>query len=255
MQQFNSFADLLLILHIFCLFPHFLSATSLLLVNNHQTSIRLPSRADSTENAAVYSVRARSTVGSTSNQTVQRSQINNDQNYFNMLDLFANQSLRTDNRELSETDYIGYKSYRNDSASAESVTNILEATDIAEEQAELKNSYWALVLMLFPLTTIFGNSLVVLSVFREKNLRTVTNYFVVSLALADMTVAAAVMPFAVYYEVTKRWLMSKVLCDAWVAVDVMASTASILNLVAIAVDRFVLFSFLCFFFFLFPFRR
>jgi len=33
--------------------------------------------------------------------------------------------------------------------------------------------------------------------------------------------------------------MSKVLCDAWVAVDVMASTASILNLVAIAVDRFV----------------
>lgn len=32
--------------------------------------------------------------------------------------------------------------------------------------------------------------------------------------------------------------MSKTLCDAWVATDVMASTASILNLVAIAIDRF-----------------
>lgn len=40
-----------------------------------------------------------------------------------------------------------------------------------------------------------------MSVIREKNLKTVTNYFVVSLAIADLTVAAAVMPFAVYYEV------------------------------------------------------
>lgn len=39
---------------------------------------------------------------------------------------------------------------------------------------------------------------------------------------------------------TKKWLMSKVICDAWVATDVMASTASILNLVAIAIDRLVL---------------
>lgn len=34
--------------------------------------------------------------------------------------------------------------------------------------------------------------------------------------------------------------MSKTVCDAWVATDVMASTASILNLVAIAIDRLVL---------------
>jgi hypothetical protein len=66
----------------------------------------------------------------------------------------------------------------------------------------------------------------------------VTNYFVVSLAIADLAVSIAVMPFAVYYEVTKRWNISKVLCDAWVATDVMASTASILNLVSIAIDRY-----------------
>ncbi|CAF0769583.1 unnamed protein product [Brachionus calyciflorus] len=99
--------------------------------------------------------------------------------------------------------------------------------------------YWALILLFCPISTIFGNLLVVLSVIKEKSLRTVTNYFVVSLALADLTVAAAVMPFAVYYEVTRKWHLTNIVCDAWVATDVMASTASILNLVAIAIDRFI----------------
>ncbi|RNA34198.1 dopamine D2-like receptor [Brachionus plicatilis] len=99
--------------------------------------------------------------------------------------------------------------------------------------------YWALILLFCPISTIFGNILVVVSVIKEKSLRTVTNYFVVSLALADLTVAAAVMPFAVYYEVTRKWHLTNIVCDAWVALDVMASTASILNLVAIAIDRFI----------------
>ncbi|KAL4228727.1 5-hydroxytryptamine receptor 1 [Mactra antiquata] len=38
-------------------------------------------------------------------------------------------------------------------------------------------------------------------------------------------------------RVTKYWSLSDELCDAWVAFDVMACTASILNLTAISVDR------------------
>lgn len=59
-------------------------------------------------------------------------------------------------------------------------------------------SYWALILLLFPILTLFGNVLVILSVYRERALQTVTNYFIVSLALADLLVAVVVMPFAVY---------------------------------------------------------
>ncbi|CAF2770904.1 unnamed protein product [Rotaria sp. Silwood2] len=62
-------------------------------------------------------------------------------------------------------------------------------------------NYWALTLIIFPLFTIVGNVLVVVSVYREKSLHTVTNYFVVSLAISDITVAAVVMPFAIYLEV------------------------------------------------------
>ena len=71
------------------------------------------------------------------------------------------------------------------------------------EGAEEKN-YWALILLLFPLFTIFGNLLVCLSVYREPNLRTVTNYFIVSLAVADIMVAILVMPLAVYVEVSNH---------------------------------------------------
>ncbi|KAG8249235.1 dopamine neurotransmitter receptor activity, coupled via Gi/Go [Homalodisca vitripennis] len=64
--------------------------------------------------------------------------------------------------------------------------------------ASHEKNYWALVLVVFPFLTLFGNVLVILSVFRERSLQTATNYFIVSLALADLLVAVVVMPFAVY---------------------------------------------------------
>lgn len=66
------------------------------------------------------------------------------------------------------------------------------------------NSYnfWALSLLVFPLLTLFGNVLVILSVSRERSLQTATNYFIVSLAVADLLVAVVVMPFGVYYLVS-----------------------------------------------------
>ena len=71
--------------------------------------------------------------------------------------------------------------------------------------AEIHYKYWALILSLFPMLTVFGNVLVVLSVWRERNLQTVTNYFLVSLAIADIMVAALVMPLAVQVEVGEHF--------------------------------------------------
>lgn len=66
------------------------------------------------------------------------------------------------------------------------------------EGEETVRNYWALFLILVPCITIFGNVLVILSVYRERTLQTCTNYFIVSLALADLLVAIGAMPFAVY---------------------------------------------------------
>ncbi|XP_063913661.1 dopamine D2-like receptor isoform X1 [Zophobas morio] len=100
-------------------------------------------------------------------------------------------------------------------------------------------NYWALVLVLFPIFTLFGNVLVILSVYRERTLQSATNYFIVSLALADLLVAVVVMPFAVYVLVNGAWTLPGFVCDFYIAMDVTCSTSSIFNLVAISIDRYI----------------
>ncbi|XP_037930736.1 dopamine D2-like receptor [Teleopsis dalmanni] len=77
-------------------------------------------------------------------------------------------------------------------------TNSTSSSAACYDITEVEHNYWALILILFPILTLFGNILVILSVCRERSLQTVTNYFIVSLAIADLLVAVVVMPFAVY---------------------------------------------------------
>ncbi|KAF4082842.1 hypothetical protein AMELA_G00133190 [Ameiurus melas] len=54
--------------------------------------------------------------------------------------------------------------------------------------------------ILLIIVIICGNVLVCLSVYREKALKTTTNYFIVSLAVADLLLAVLVLPLFVYAE-------------------------------------------------------
>ncbi|XP_060543731.1 D(4) dopamine receptor isoform X1 [Pantherophis guttatus] len=108
------------------------------------------------------------------------------------------------------------------------------------EQDPARN-YAALVLGIFLILFIIsGNLLVCLSVCTEKALKTTTNYFIVSLAVADLLLAILVLPLYVYSEFQGGvWSLGPVLCDALMTMDVMLCTASIFNLCAISVDRFI----------------
>lgn len=89
------------------------------------------------------------------------------------------------------------------------------------------------------LLTILGNSLVIIAVMKERYLRSVTNYFIVSLAAADLVMGLMVMPFAISEEILQGvWIYGSLWCDFWHATDVWSSTCSILNLCAIAVERY-----------------
>jgi len=81
-----------------------------------------------------------------------------------------------------------------------------------------------IVFVLIILCAILGNSLVIVAVWRNRKLRTWTNYFVVSLALADTLVALCAMSFNANQTLTGRWLWGQVMCDLWNSLDVYFST-------------------------------
>uniref|UniRef100_A0A1B0GLH7 G-protein coupled receptors family 1 profile domain-containing protein n=2 Tax=Lutzomyia longipalpis TaxID=7200 RepID=A0A1B0GLH7_LUTLO len=88
------------------------------------------------------------------------------------------------------------------------------------------------------LGAVLGNALVIISVRRNRKLRVITNYFVVSLAMADMLVALCAMTFNASVELSGRWLFGAFMCNVWNSLDVYFSTASILHLCCISVDRY-----------------
>lgn len=119
-------------------------------------------------------------------------------------------------------------------------TNFLYNSSFGIEIAVPEWEALTTVIMLFIVIagTIFGNILVILGVFTYKPLRIVQNFFIVSLAAADLAVAVLVMPLNVAYMTLGRWLWGKQLCKMWLTCDIMSCTSSILNLCAIALDRY-----------------
>ncbi|XP_010081554.1 PREDICTED: LOW QUALITY PROTEIN: D(1) dopamine receptor-like [Pterocles gutturalis] len=96
----------------------------------------------------------------------------------------------------------------------------------------------AAFLFLLILSTLLGNTLVCMAVVKFRHLRSkVTNFFVISLAVSDLLVAVLLMPWKAAMEMVGYWSFGT-FCDVWVAFDIMCSTASILNLCIISVDRY-----------------
>ncbi|XP_027625146.1 5-hydroxytryptamine receptor 2B isoform X2 [Tupaia chinensis] len=114
-----------------------------------------------------------------------------------------------------------------------------EMKQTVEEQGN-KLHWAALLILMVIIPTIGGNILVILAVSLEKKLQYATNYFLMSLAVADLLVGLFVMPTAlltIMFEAT--WPLPLVLCPAWLFLDVLFSTASIMHLCAISVDRYI----------------
>jgi len=59
----------------------------------------------------------------------------------------------------------------------------------------------AVALGLIVVATVFGNSLLCAAVVTERRLQNMTNYFLASLAVADLLVAVVVMPLAVVVQI------------------------------------------------------
>uniref|UniRef100_A0A3B4Y1I9 D(4) dopamine receptor-like n=1 Tax=Seriola lalandi dorsalis TaxID=1841481 RepID=A0A3B4Y1I9_SERLL len=92
-------------------------------------------------------------------------------------------------------------------------------------------NYLALILGVpLILVIILGNILVCLSVLTERSLKTATNYFIISLAVADLLLAVLVLPLYVYSEFLGGiWTLSMYVCDALMTMDVMLCTSVVVS--------------------------
>ena len=96
-----------------------------------------------------------------------------------------------------------------------------------------------LTLCCIMILTLMGNTLVICSVVMFRQMRTLTNSFILSLAVADMCVASLVMPFGAYNIFTNlQWGLGHVMCRIATCMDVMLTTTSILHLSCLAIDRY-----------------
>lgn len=111
-----------------------------------------------------------------------------------------------------------------------------------------------LILPVLCVTGLLGNVLVCIAIWTDRRLHNVTNYFLFSLALADLFVCLVVMPLAILVEVkqgrfaekTNRyehilgmWIWSFGLCLLYTYADVFLCSASIVHISVISLDRYL----------------
>ncbi|XP_055036760.2 5-hydroxytryptamine receptor 4 isoform X1 [Misgurnus anguillicaudatus] len=97
----------------------------------------------------------------------------------------------------------------------------------------------SIFLVIIIIMTALGNLLVMVAICKDRKLRQKkTNFFIVSLAFADLLVALIVMPLAVIELITGQWRYGETFCLVRTSLDVLLTTASLLHLCCIALDRY-----------------
>ncbi|KAJ8339242.1 hypothetical protein SKAU_G00360280 [Synaphobranchus kaupii] len=83
-----------------------------------------------------------------------------------------------------------------------------------------------------------GNGVVCFTILRSKNMRTVTNVFILNLAISDLLVGIFCIPTTLVDNIITGWPFGSLVCKMSGMVQGISVSASVFTLVAIAVDRF-----------------
>ncbi len=83
-----------------------------------------------------------------------------------------------------------------------------------------------------------GNLLVILVVMRDKHMRSITNIFLVNLAIGDLLVVILCLPFTLATYIYREWIYGEVVCKLTPFVQGSSVSVSVLTLLVISLNRF-----------------
>ncbi|KAM4616855.1 neuropeptide FF receptor 1 like 2 [Polymixia lowei] len=141
--------------------------------------------------------------------------------------------------EVEKMEMEGSGTLCNASLSGTSDANIINITYFTYYQHSLHvaSSYILAYLFIFLLCMV-GNILVCLIVLGNRRMRTVTNLFILNLAVSDLLVGIFCIPTTLVDNLITGWPFTNAVCKMSGFVQGMSVSASVFTLVAIAVERF-----------------
>ncbi|KAL9984984.1 hypothetical protein ACROYT_G007334 [Oculina patagonica] len=96
------------------------------------------------------------------------------------------------------------------------------------------------IMIIIIVAAVCGNLLVCVAILLNKRLRKTTNYFIFSLAISDLMTAFFSMPFDVEALLHPyQWSFGEFICNFWAFMYLIAAPTSILNLMAVSLDRYL----------------
>uniref|UniRef100_A0A3Q1APD8 G-protein coupled receptors family 1 profile domain-containing protein n=1 Tax=Amphiprion ocellaris TaxID=80972 RepID=A0A3Q1APD8_AMPOC len=98
---------------------------------------------------------------------------------------------------------------------------------------------WSVAYSTVLAVAVFGNLIVIWIILAHKRMRTVTNYFLLNLAFADVSMAAFNTLINFIYATHGEWYFGEVYCRFHNFFPVTAVFASIYSMTAIAIDRYM----------------
>ncbi|KAJ4948183.1 hypothetical protein JOQ06_019720 [Pogonophryne albipinna] len=110
---------------------------------------------------------------------------------------------------------------------------------IWREYLHPKQYEWVLIVayIIVFFVSLIGNSLVCFAVWKNRHMRTVTNYFIVNLSFADVLVTIICLPASLVVDITETWFFGKTLCKVVPYLQTISVSVSVLTLSCIAQDR------------------
>ncbi|XP_034487365.1 tachykinin-like peptides receptor 99D [Drosophila innubila] len=98
---------------------------------------------------------------------------------------------------------------------------------------------WSILFGVVVIVATGGNLIVVWIVLTTKRMRTVTNYFIVNLSIADAMVSSLNVTFSYYYMLDGDWPFGEFYCKVSQFIAMLSICASVFTLMAISIDRYV----------------